>query len=192
MALAAKRHGLPWTSGRVSAFERGDVSDTISTFYVAAAALGDVTGRPVTLVELLAGKGRVSLNDQISVDLAKLRAALSGDAVTVVPVRPPRGAESGLTIWPIGASAAGTPWADLDRKLHWRVLNDFREADTRICKSIGVEPNLGAAAMALRWKHTFSAERDRRAQPRDNAQRRGQISRQLKAELQKVLSDGND
>ena len=52
-----------------------------------------------------------------------------------------------------------------------------------------VPPN---AAMAKLWKRTFVAERDRRAGPDANAQRKGQISRQLKAQLEKALSDGND
>jgi hypothetical protein len=42
--------------------------------------------------------------------------------------------------------------------------------------------------MAELWGRTFVAERDRRAGPDVNAQRRGRISRQLKAELQKALA----
>jgi hypothetical protein len=72
-----------------------------------------------------------------------------------------------------------------------RVLNDFREADERICKAIGVDREIGAAAMAKLWKWTFVVERDRRAGPDANAQRRGRITRQLKAELQEVISDGD-
>jgi hypothetical protein len=51
---------------------------------------------------------------------------------------------------------------------------------------------LGAAAMAALWGRTFTAERDHRAEPDAKAQRRGQISRQLKADLQEVINDGND
>jgi hypothetical protein len=46
--------------------------------------------------------------------------------------------------------------------------------------------------MAKRWKRTFVAERDRRAGPDANAQRRGQVSRQLKAELKEALPNGNN
>jgi hypothetical protein len=46
--------------------------------------------------------------------------------------------------------------------------------------------------MAALWRRTFTAERDNRAGPDANAQRRGQISRQLKADLQEVINDGND
>lgn len=72
------------------------------------------------------------------------------------------------------------------------VRRDFSESDARMCKNIGVDQFLGAAAMAALWRRTFTAERNHRAGPDANAQRRGQISRQLKAELQEVINDGNN
>jgi hypothetical protein len=45
--------------------------------------------------------------------------------------------------------------------------------------------------MADKWKHTLSAERDERAGPDASAQKRGQITRQLREELRKALADGN-
>jgi hypothetical protein len=42
------------------------------------------------------------------------------------------------------------------------------------------------------WHSTFSDERDQRAGPDANQQKRGRISRELRAELEKALSDGND
>jgi hypothetical protein len=41
------------------------------------------------------------------------------------------------------------------------------------------------------WRSTFSEERDRRAGPDANQQKRGHVSRALQAELEKVLGDGN-
>jgi hypothetical protein len=73
-----------------------------------------------------------------------------------------------------------------------RVALAFRESDARICKSLGVDLDDGAAAMAKLWRSTFTTERDRRAGPDANPQRRGRISRQLKAELQKELARGHD
>jgi hypothetical protein len=73
-----------------------------------------------------------------------------------------------------------------------RVLGAFVETDERVCKRLGVTTDVGAAAMAKRWRHTFTAERDRRAGPDAKPQRRGQISRQLQTELQKVIHDGDD
>ena len=72
------------------------------------------------------------------------------------------------------------------------VRGTLRESDMRMCKSIGVDLAIGAAAMDKLWGRPFSAERDHRAEPGANAQRKGQISRRLKAELQKVVNDGDD
>ena len=56
-----------------------------------------------------------------------------------------------------------------------------------MCKNIGVEPDVGAMAMAKLWKKTFVARRDELAGPGAKPQRRGQISRRLKAELQELI-----
>jgi hypothetical protein len=93
--------------------------------------------------------------------------------------------EASTADWPKRLRAV-TP--DLRRE----VLRDFNESDARMCKNIGVDQVLGAAAMAALWRRTFTAERDNRAGPDANAQRRGQISRQLKADLQEVINDCND
>jgi hypothetical protein len=44
-----------------------------------------------------------------------------------------------------------------------------------------------AGLSAALWKRTFSQERDRRAGPEANAQKRGQVSRELRKELQAVI-----
>lgn len=116
------------------------------------------------------------------VDLSELRSALSGEAVSARATKP-----KGVKL-----SAVVTPnWAGISPTLHLRVFRDLREADLRLCKSIGVERDIGAAAMAKLWGRTFTAQRDRLAGPAANAQRKGQISRHLKAELEKAIRDGH-
>ena len=90
-----------------------------------------------------------------------------------------------------GQSHRHTGRSDLAAGLRALYEKKLREADIRICKSLGVDPAVAAKAMLKLWNRTFSSERDERSEPGDNAQRRGQISRQLKAELQKELSRGN-
>ncbi|MGC2380732.1 MAG: hypothetical protein WA622_27025 [Mycobacterium sp.] len=182
VAAAARAYGSRWSSGSVGDFEAGRTALTLPTLLVALAALGDVVGRPLDLTELLAGRENVAINPDLSISLSKLREMLSGKAaVTFSAVKIPVGAESGLRIWPMRLG--------LDNKLHWRVLNEFRESDKRICKSLGVDPDAGAAAMALLWKKTFTAKRDEQAPPDAKAQRRGHISRQLKSELRDKLQE---
>jgi hypothetical protein len=141
------------------------------------------------------GEGEVDITNNLSLDTSALQAALSGGSVNAharpMPVETllTRALELLTEVstvdWPERLRAV-TP--DLRRD----VLRDFNESDARMCKNIGVDQALGAAAMAALWRRTFTAERDNRAGPDANAQRRGQISRQLKADLHEVINDGND
>jgi len=64
--------------------------------------------------------------------------------------------------------------------------------EQRVAATLGISTErLGAESLRL-WNATFSSERDRRAGPDANRQKRGQATRQLKAELQKAITDGND
>jgi hypothetical protein len=186
-ALALRPYGLRWSTGRVGDFEGGRAAANLATLIAVTAALGDILGRPVTLAELFAGKGDVQINPGYDVQLPKLRAVLSGQAVggrTKPRARPQMVSQF---------SALGQMLETMEPDLALqRVALTFRESDARICKSLGVGLDDGAAAMAKLWSKTFTTERDRRAGPDANAQRRGRISRQLKAELQRELNHGND
>ena len=196
MARAAQRYGLPWTSGRVGDFEAGRTAPSLPTLIAATAALGDVIGRPVSLAELVTGKGQVHINDKLSLDTSALRAALSGETVSAHAIPDLLPAEVMYEMAQLLTSQTRFHWSDRLRTVHpdlrQEVLRDFSESDARMCKNIGVDQVLGAAAMAALWRRTFTAERDNRAGPDANAQIRGQISRQLKAALQEVINDGND
>lgn len=193
LASAARRYGLRWSTGSVGSFESGrTVGVNLENLLIVAAALGDVIGRPVTLAELFAGKGSVALSEDVTLPLAKLRAALSG--TVMLPAAKTSGdvtvSPAGAALTLTGGSASGvvTPkGAGISPSQHLRVFNDFRETDERICKSLGVDPEVGAAVMAKRWKETFVARRDRLAGSGANAQKRGRVSRQLKAELREAL-----
>jgi hypothetical protein len=57
---------LQWSTGRVGDFEGGRAAANLATLLAVAAALGDITGRPVTLAELFAGKGDVQITPVIT------------------------------------------------------------------------------------------------------------------------------
>ena len=65
-------------------------------------------------------------------------------------------------------------------------------AEQRLAKSLGVSGSRLADLSSQLWGKTFSEERDHRAGPDANQQKRGQVSRQLRAELEKALTDGNN
>jgi transcriptional regulator with XRE-family HTH domain len=195
MARSAQRYGLPWTSGRVGDFESGRTAPSLPTLVAAAAALGEAIGRPVSLAELVTGEGQVHINDKLSLDTSALRVALSGGSVNAQIIRHIPAQEM-YEMGQLLTSQTRFHWPNrlraVNPDLRQEVLRDFNESDARMCKNIGVDQVLGAAAMAALWRRTFTAERDHRAGPGAKAQRRGQISRQLKADLQEVIDDGND
>lgn len=182
VATAARSYGLRWSTGSVSDFESGRTAPNLSTLLVVAAALGDITGKPVPLTDLFPGGGFVAINDSLSIAASKLRAALSGQPPRLMALKPPpsaaalRRAQAAATLVATGKPAGAVA-----------VLQNFRESDARMCKNIGVSLDDGAAAMAKLWGQPFTAQRDQLAGPDANPQRRGRVSRQLKAELLNVV-----
>ena len=59
--------------------------------------------------------------------------------------------------------------------------------EKRTRKALGISSTLLADLSAALWNRTFSQERDRRAGEGANAQKRGQVSRQMRKELQAAI-----
>jgi transcriptional regulator with XRE-family HTH domain len=190
-ARAARHCELPWTTGRAGSFESGRVNQTLATLLLVAEALGVTTKRRVELADLFDGPGRVTVSDGVTMDLGELRAVLRGKKVKLT-LNDLAGARKRLI-----EEAGDAAEADFDKwhptlqhvnpALRQRVYIDFTEADYRLAHSLDVSPANAAAAMAYRWRKTFVAERNRLAGVNANPQRRGRVSRELKAELRKVL-----
>ena len=71
LAVAMKLCGLRWSTGRIGSFESGHVPARIETLYTVALALGQATGRSVSLADLFAGDDEVVINDELTVDLRR-------------------------------------------------------------------------------------------------------------------------
>lgn len=171
LATAARPYGLRWSSGRVGDFEGGRISPTLPTLFAVTLALRDATGQPVALGDLFAGADDVALNDSVTVPLATLRSALSGNAVGPdVEVRVIQGSPSETLV-------VVDP------------LPGLSESDWRLLRDIDVEPRAALAAMAELWGRSLSAERDARAGAGANAQAKGQITRKLIGELRIAMVD---
>lgn len=162
-AVAARNFGLSWSTGRVGDFESGRVAPTFPTLYAVALTLRSITGSPVTLAHLFYGDGWVELSESLTVPLGDIQAAVSGKPVTVGQMVPNEAQPS----------------------------VKLRQADFNFCKELGLTPQEGQKLMLALWKRTFTEERDFRAGPDANAQRKGQISRQIVAELYQQMFDAN-
>ncbi|WP_182262514.1 helix-turn-helix domain-containing protein [Rhodococcus sp. UFZ-B548] len=207
LARAVRARGMPWSTGRVGDMEGGRINPTMPTVLGLADALGEVTGGAVRLVDLVATDDFVELTGGLAVSSAALARALEG-----APVRfegddraPWAGVETAqqhevhetLTDrarangWPGVAEAKADLRVTTDAELNavFDAADGAALADKRAAKAFDVEmAELMAAALRL-WGHSLADERERLAalEPDANNQRRGQISRDLRAQLSAAL-----
>lgn len=197
LAKATRREGLNWGTGRISDLEHGRVSPTLSMLVALAAALQTVRGTPVTLADLVEHAGLVQVTTTRTVKDGALQRFLRGEPVQFLIGDMPNSeeleAELSATLATMVAERAKLPKV-LGRTPLETVMEVQRqsgETEARIAKALGMPASTIAAASAHLWGRTLSAERDRRAGENANAQDRGRITRQLRAEIQAVL-DGDD
>ncbi|WP_156181019.1 helix-turn-helix domain-containing protein [Mycobacterium nebraskense] len=196
VADAARLYGLPWSSGKVGDFESGRVSPSLPTYLAVAAALSDAVGRPVSLADLLTGvTGQIAISSRITMEADHLRAVLSGAAVDL-GVDDLVGEFDRMVSRVRDALAERESWPAAVRKgkhgVHVAVARDFGDGDLRFARSLQIDPELAAAAMAATWGRTFVQQRDLLAGADASPQKKGRVSRQLKSELLAVIRNGDD
>jgi transcriptional regulator with XRE-family HTH domain len=186
LARYARRIGLRWTASSVGDFEAGRSAPTFATVLAVTLALQmaledaaerrlEIPGWRVMLADLVSGEARVALTDSFSVDGFLVEALCRGhDFTTFDP--PPWRPQTGEAVLPGPPSTLGRSGL----------------TEHRLARRLKIsEARLAHVSFQL-WQSTFTEERDRRAGPDANQQKRGRISRELRAELEKALSDGND
>ena len=72
-----------------------------------------------------------------------------------------------------------------------KMYNDYGEPETLLAREFDLDQSRLIYEMAALWGKSFTQERDERAGPDANAQKKSRVARQLKAELKAVL-DGDD
>jgi hypothetical protein len=145
----------------------------------------------VTVAELLKSDQIIWLAKGFDVTSDELKAILFGDEKAYNRLlrqtldRASAGAKAAIESWP----------ARLQEKVSVgeirQVYADYGEPEQLLERDLGVGRDRLAAEMAALWGQAFHVERDQRAGPGANAQKKGRVSRALKAELKAVL-DGND
>jgi transcriptional regulator with XRE-family HTH domain len=170
LAKAARRFGLRWTASKVRDFEAGRSAPTFATVLALTAALEDATDQRPRLADLVRFDGVVTVTEDFKP---------AGELLT--------------------SFCAGGRWDRLSEL--WedhRYIGTFRPVldwsgltDQRVAASLGLNTEQLCDAAVQLWGTAFSAERDRRAGPDANPQKRGRVTRELKAELMESLSDGN-
>jgi transcriptional regulator with XRE-family HTH domain len=193
VSIAARIRGLNWSESRVADFESGRAAPNLATLIAFCLALADAGCAKATFPELLRSTPPIQINGSLLLwddDVVNL---LSGR-----PVQEPK---------PLGQTRPDLPksftsiapheWLIAERYpvpddqptllLHLALAKASGATEERTRKALGISSMLLAILSAALWKRTFSQERDRRAGEGANAQKRGQVSRQMRAELQAAI-----
>ncbi|WP_148222493.1 helix-turn-helix domain-containing protein [Rhodococcus opacus] len=171
VAQYAREAGLKWSTGKVGDLESGRVSPTLPTLLSVCIALSAATRAPVALSDLVQCDGAVQINERLVMDGSDLVGALQGKPADQEP--------------PEGASAA-------ELMLAMAIRQAGGEAEQRAAQSLGITGRRFAELSHELWGRSFAEERDSRAGTGANAQKRGRVARDLKAELKARLRHGND
>ncbi|WP_225732295.1 MULTISPECIES: helix-turn-helix domain-containing protein [unclassified Nocardia] len=189
VAFQAGQCGLKWTSGKVGDLESGRVSPSLPTLYALGMAFAKLLERDVTLAELCElDDGNIQINDALVIPGQALSRALRGEAVIPVDdyllevVKRSR-ALGAVAKFYGGKRPKGVSMLDV-----YRAVAQVGQAEQRAAKDLGIVSDHLALLALARWKHTFSEERDARAGKDANAQRRGQVTREMKDELRQDIS----
>jgi transcriptional regulator with XRE-family HTH domain len=197
--------GLRWSGSKVGHFEAGRSAPTFATVLAVALALqkaSDERGvdKGVTLADLVGDDGYVALTDALPiVPAAWIADACRGHVFRLPPAD---------GYW---RGAGGNTEDDSGR---FRILHPERVVaavaqaaanmgpegieersgltEERLARQLGISRSYLAEVSYRLWRSTFSEERDMRAGADANQQKRGRLSRELRAELEKALADGHD
>ena len=200
LAKAARQVGLKWTASKVRDFESGRSAPTFATVLALTAALDNVTKvkieaattstgneivvslnpayHPVRLADLVSIDGEVTVTEDFELTGERLADFCSGGTWEQCGV-------ADRFMW--SSTENGIDWTE--SVIDWPKVLGLTEE--RVAAGLGISTKLLSAESLRLWNTTFSNERDRIAGPDANPQRKGQVTRQLKAELKKALTDGN-
>jgi hypothetical protein len=189
VAKAARRYGLKnWGTGRVSDLEHGRVSPTVQTLVALALALAEVRGDTLTLGDLVNSDERIALTGDLTVTNTELQGFLAGGVVSLDERYLSEIVDSAKGAFSPEVRQGWPPRLDRVRVGLMRQVNrDYGEPETLLARDLGLDRQRLVAEMAALWAKSYGAERNLRAGPAANAQKKGRVARELKAELKAVL-----
>jgi hypothetical protein len=173
VSIAARKHGLNWSESRVADFESGRVAPNLATLIAVCLALADAGCANVTFPGLLRSESQIQINDSILLSNEQVANLLFGVPASSI--------EMELHEWVLAQQL------HLHMPTTVTATNPAGATEERTWKALGISSAELADWSAALWKRTFSQERDRRAGEGANAQKRGQVSRQMRKELQTAI-----
>jgi hypothetical protein len=177
-------------SARVADFESGRVAPNLATLIAVCLALADAGCANATFPELLQRTGPpIQINDSLLLWKEQVVNLLSGrPAGEPNPLgRARKGVPGSFTEMPPDEWVIAQRLPFYDPATLTTVTKASGATEERTRKALGISSMFLADLSARLWKQTFSQERDRRAGEGANAQKRGQVSRQMRKELQAAI-----
>lgn len=176
IASAGRRYGATWSASSINNIECGQASLTLPTLLQLALALGELSGKPLTLLDLL-GPAAVAVDDPAvippgqPVPLSWVERALSGDTVelTAADYQQAQRASSVMGIYP-------------DPGVRAPSLAEYRAA-----KKLGLKAEELQQRASQHWGRSIEDEALHRTGPDSTPQARGRVTRVLVAEMQKSM-----
>lgn len=206
VAQAGRRYGATWSASSVRNLERGQASIPLPTLIHLALALGDLTGRPLTLSDLFGEAQAVSLDadDRIQVTRTWLDRMLAGQPLTITPDDIPwiahDGDEPGSQLSVETQHTEGGISDALDELIeqsqippepNWAQMDSRQTpslAEKRAAEKLNIRPaELQQRAIQL-WGRPLDEESTRRSGPGSSPQARGRVTRRLMDEIRDVLT----
>ena len=183
VSIAAKTRGLEWSESRVADFESGrGVAPNLTTLIAVVLALQDAGCTDATLPELLRSEAPIQINDSLLLSNKQVLDLVSSRPAWEQPS--PEEVTAAITAsW----EHFGPGIVAAVKKISGATEEVYGATEERTWKALGISRTELADLSASLWNRTFSEERDRRAGAGANAQKRGQVSRQLRKELKAAI-----
>jgi hypothetical protein len=192
VSIALRSRGLTWSESRVADFEAGRVvaAGNIETLAAYCLALADAGCAGATVPNMLRTVAPIQLNDSLLLydqDLINLLSGIDTQQLAATQSRDDLTTPTTLRAdeWKLSEQFTFEP-----ATLLMTVWRSSGATEERVRRALGISSMLLAHVSAALWGSTFSEERDRRAGEGANAQKRGQMTRQLRAELTTAIEGG--
>ena len=197
VAAAARGVGLRWTRSKITALERGEKALDLAEAVLLAEAMGEVSGHPVGVADLLAGEGAVRLSPKRVLYRAALRRFLGGEPVETfdddVPGAYALVQEIAAKILSGLQRAVLLAGPDVDIEAIEHAETVMGEAEERAGRTLGLSKGDVALLSVGLWGRTLGEERDRRVGDdvplTSRSAKRGRVTRQLVEDLRVRLEE---
>jgi transcriptional regulator with XRE-family HTH domain len=183
VSIAARKRGLNWSESRVADFESGRVAPNLATLVAFCLALEDAGCAAAALPELLRSETPIQVNESL---------LLSSEQIVELTIRRPASRTLPSPEWVTAAITAS--WEAHKASVFagasviaGGITDTPGATEERTRKALGISRTELTELSATLWGRSFSAERDRRAGAGANAQKRGQVSRELRKELRAAI-----